>query len=387
MIERLVQLQWLRIPLLVARRVPTAGLALADGHQLARWPLVGALASPGAFVVGLSLALLTRDVAYTSHLLVVGVVGLLGTVGAALGLWATVGLGVGLLLVGDDVAPWLSGVAWVFQGLLPQLLSWVVLGLLAVLVPLTTQAARAAVRASARVPVRLRAPGELAAAGLTAAFATAVWSSAAPLLIRPLFVWAGSSPTVEAIAPLQERGVWLAIVLGLAAVGRVLLDRRALVGPTARLSQVLGAGLAQQSRTVLSGRTRAVLGAVGLTFLLSGLIGNALEAVVVLVFFAGLLLLRDRLSAHPPAVVAQVLRVPRAVRVGVGLLLGFLATRGVLGFFWVRTQTFLPVLVAACVGAALVTLLGMRAGRDATRGPLPSPAPRGLHDAPPGGPA
>lgn len=386
MIERLVQLQWLRMPLLVARRVPTGGLALADGHQLVRWPLVGAFAQPGAFVVGLLLAAVARDVAYTSNLLVVGVVGLLGTLGAALGLWATVGLGLGLLLVGDDVAPWLTGPGLLFQDVLPRVLSYVVLGLLAVVVPLTTQGVRAAVRAGRRVPRALRAGAEVGAAALTAGFATYVWASAAPLLVRPVFVWSGGSPTVEAIAPLQQRGIWLALVLGLAAAGRVLLDRHALVGAAARLSGVLGAGLAQQSRTTGSAPVRAVLGAVGLTVLLSGLIGNVVEAVLVLAFFAALLLLRVRLVERPPAPLALLLRVPHAVRLGVGLLLGYVAARGVLGFFWVRTQTFLPVLVAACVGAAMITVLGIRAER--VRPAAPPAGPTSVPPAPAaGGPA
>src|SRR5690606_473239 len=106
----------------------------------------------------------------------------------------------------------------------------------------------------------------------------------APLLIRPVFTWPGYSPSVQAIAPLQERGPLLALALAAAAAGRVLLERRLLVGPAARFSTVLGAGLATQSRHVLPGRVRAVVAGVGITVLLSGVIGSWLEAVLVLAF-------------------------------------------------------------------------------------------------------
>lgn len=383
MTERLVQLQWLRVPLVVARRWPAAGVALADGNHLVRRPVVAAVAQPAAFLLGLLLAAVTRDLAYTGNLLVVGLVGLVGLLGAALGLWATVGLGLGLLVVGDDIAPWLSGPAWVVRGLLPALLSFAVLGLLAVVVPLTMNGVRAGVRGAARIPSGLRPGAEVLAAAVTVGLSAYIWASTAPLLIRPLFVWAGTTPTVEAVAPLQQRGVWLALVLALCGAGRVLLERRATGGRVATFSLVLAAGLAQPSRTRAPAPVRAVLGAAATTFLLSGLIGSVIEAVAVLVFFTGLLLLRDRLAERPPSVVDQLLRVPRPVRIGAGLVLGYLATRAVLGFFWVRTQTFLPVLVAACVGAALITLLGIQARRAAARPSTPDPA----HPATSGGPA
>ena len=87
-------------------------------------------------------------------------------------------------------------------------------------------------------------------AAISVACATYIWVSSAPLLIRPVFVWAGSSPTVDAVAPLQEQGIWLVNVLALGAIGRVLLERRGLTGRTARLAFVLKAGIQQQSRTI-----------------------------------------------------------------------------------------------------------------------------------------
>lgn len=377
MTERLVQLTWLRLPLLVAQRWPTGGLALADGHYLVRWPLAGLLAPPVAFLLGVVLAALQGDVAYTSSLLLLLVLGLVALAGAALGLWATTGLGLGLLLFGN-VSPFLQGPAWVFQGLLPALLSFVILGLLTVLMPLAMNRVRAAVRGSTHVPERLRLPVEIAGAVVTVGFATYVWSAAAPLLIRPIFVWAGRSPTVEAVAPLQQRGIWLAVALALAAAGRVLLERQCRTGRTATFSLVLGTGLAQQSHSAIPARVRALLGAVSLTLLLSGLIADLVQAALVFAFFAGLLLLRLRLIERPPVAIGAFLRIPRPVRLGLGLLAAYLASRAVLGFFWVRTETFLPVLVATCTGVALITLLGVegrwarspRAGGEPTADPV-----------------
>ncbi|MFZ1410830.1 MAG: hypothetical protein WAS07_05205 [Micropruina sp.] len=200
---------------------------------------------------------------------------------------------------------------------------------------------------------------EVGAASLTVGFAAWVWTNAAPLLIRPVFLWAGSNPTVAAVAPLQTYGGWLALVLALGAAGRVLLERRILTGYAANLSRVLHAGLIQQSRTALPTLPGAVLGAAAMTLRLSGLIDNVLVGIAVLAFFIGLLLLRGRLQERPTAVLRVLVRVPRAARLAVGLVLAYVASSAVLGFFWVRTQTFLPVLVAACAGAAVITLLGI----------------------------
>jgi len=362
MTESLIQFQWLRVPLLTARRWPAAGRAFADGHYLVHWRLLGAIAQPCAFLLGVLLAALTRDVAYTSNLVTVAVLALVGVVGAALGLWATAGLGIGLLFFADNIAPGGSGPSWILRGLLPALLGFVLLGMLTVTVPLAMNGVRAMVRSAARVPQRMKTGVEAVAAAVSVGFAAWVWSNAAPLLIRPVFVWAGSSPTVDAIAPLQKNGIWLALVLALGAAGRVRLEQVGLVGYAARLSRVLSAGLAQRSRTVIPALASALMGGCAMTLLLSGLIGNAFEALVVLAFFVGLLFLRRRLQEHPPHVVGAILRVPRPARLAIGLLLAYGASSAVLSFFWVRTQSFLPVLVAACVGAGVITLLDIDRG-------------------------
>jgi hypothetical protein len=86
-----------------------------------------------------------------------------------------------------------------------------------------------------------------------------VWAKTVPLLIRPVFVWPGGVPTVEAIAPLQERGWVLVLILVAVAVGRVFLERHGWTGRAVTFSRILWAGL-QLERA--KGPRRAVVGYV-----------------------------------------------------------------------------------------------------------------------------
>ncbi len=364
--ERVMQLLWLRLPLKAARVWPGAGIALGDGHYLTRWPAAALMLGPACWFIGLITGALHSEQTYTFSLLLMIVFGLIGQAGAAIGLWATLGYAIGdLVLNSSPRYRWITGAEWFFEVIVPSLLSYVLLGFLTVLLPMTVLGVRMMVINMRMLPRALVPAMEFVGAAVAAGFGAYVWSQTVPLLIRPVFVWPGGVPDVDAIKPLQETGWLLVFVVAAAAVGRVVLERKALVGKTATFSQILWAGLGAQlakgPRKGVAGLVMVGVGAAGTTLLLSGIIGSFFEAFIVLMFFGGLLFLRFFLVTVGAPVVGVLTKVPYLVRFGVGLVAGYLVARVVIGFFWGSTTSFLPVLVSACVAVAVMTLLTLPA--------------------------
>ncbi|WP_117213715.1 hypothetical protein [Allorhizocola rhizosphaerae] len=361
-----MQLLWLRLPLKAARVWPGAGIALGDGHYLTRWPAAALMLGPACWFIGLITGALHSEQTYTFSLLLMIVFGLIGQAGAAIGLWATLGYAIGdLVLNSSPRYRWITGAEWFFEVIVPSLLSYVLLGFLTVLLPMTVLGVRMMVINMRMLPRALVPAMEFVGAAVAAGFGAYVWSQTVPLLIRPVFVWPGGVPDVDAIKPLQETGWLLVFVVAAAAVGRVVLERKALVGKTATFSQILWAGLGAQlakgPRKGVAGLVMVGVGAAGTTLLLSGIIGSFFEAFIVLMFFGGLLFLRFFLVTVGAPVVGVLTKVPYLVRFGVGLVAGYLVARVVIGFFWGSTTSFLPVLVSACVAVAVMTLLTLPA--------------------------
>jgi hypothetical protein len=375
--NRVAQLMWLQTPLRVARLWPSAGVILGDGHYLLRWLAASLLAGPVAGLLGLTVGAAHPGETYTRSLALMVVLALVGQAGAALGLWTTVGYGVGDLLLHSHTAdlaltgPDRARLVW-----LPLLLSYVVLGLLTVLVPLSVLGARFVVLGTSRLSLRVKRLLEFPLALAVGGVLAYVWTQAVPLLIRPVFVWPGGQPSTEDIAPLQQRGWLLALSVTVAVVTRIFLERTALRGRAAAFSQVLWAGL---SREIGHGPRPGPLGyvavgaaALGSTLLLSGLIESYVEAIVVLVFFVVVLLGRRLLLLQTYGLVRALGRVPVIVRLTAGLVIGYYVSHAIVSAFWLSTQTFMPVLAGSCVTIALVTFLTLSPPAGGEDQPAPS---------------
>lgn len=117
---------------------------------------------------------------------------------------------------------------------------------------------------------------------LTAGAFTWFWTQAAPILVRPMFVWSDlGAPAVAAVRPVQEGGAVFAVWAVAVAGGVAMIHLRAgipLLGPEAATAQA-----APRVQVIL----RALVAGAVITVSLGGLIATPLEAAVIFAAVAG----------------------------------------------------------------------------------------------------
>lgn len=358
MLMRFVQALWVRFPLLTARWWPGAGIVLGDGHYLSRWPVIALLAQPLAWAGGVTAGSLHDGRTYTYSMVIMCALTAAGQFGACLGLWATLGYAVGDLFL--NRAPRPDGFLTVT---VPDLLSYVLLGLLTVLLPVAVLWARRNMPVIARLPASLLPWMDGLCAAVVAAAGAFAWTKALPLLIQPVFTWRGEQPEEIAVAPLRDWWWILVVATAWAAIARVVAEHEALSERVLALSHELWEGLDARleagPRRGIGGLLVVVAGAAGATWLVSGLIGDYWQAAVAFVYFCSLLFVRFHLVTVQRPGVAMITRVPMAVRLAVALGLALAAG-------WLLTRAFPPaesdpaqasLLVSACLAALLLILL------------------------------
>src|SRR5919199_900084 len=217
-LDRWLDLLWVRVPGALRRLGSLPALAAADGAYLSAWPPVGAAVPPVAFPVRLLTGWLRFGLEH-SFSESLGSMGLFAFVAFACGagpglwLWAGYALGDFFLYRHPDVY---TGRWNPLEALIRVRGSWLILyallALLLVVFPLTASALR---RVTPLPGPALRRPGlaaTLAEGGIYAAAGALLvysWIQAVPILQRPIFTWPGGTPTVEAMAQLQQRGGWV----------------------------------------------------------------------------------------------------------------------------------------------------------------------------------
>jgi hypothetical protein len=287
------------------------------------------------------------------------------------------------------------------EPLLPALagraVSWWLLWLLAVAIPLMARGIPGAVMASGqpRDP-QARLLTAYGAAAITVAALVWMWTIALPYLIRPVFTWTSmGSPTDPSVQPIQATG-WVLIVasvpllLAVAAVRQkygVLEEEAYEVQQPDDLDDLEDEPLVSDQVQFLGNIAAHIFVVLGL----GGLISGAFDAA--LLFFAALLgqLGAGRLARWGP-LGAFLVSIPWVARFLVGFGVTYLFGLIISNFMFEPLQTdfisseFFPLLVTVAVGLALFRLLlGAEApppAADAEPGPddprpteTPSPGP------------
>ncbi|HCU52455.1 MAG TPA: hypothetical protein DGG94_22125, partial [Micromonosporaceae bacterium] len=276
---------WVGVPLALRRF--SAGLAVSavDGLYLAIRPIVGLLAPVLVFVLGLIIGVFHPgfDYVFTEALWVLLLIAVVGALSGALGLYLTLGFVLGDLLLGEH-PQWdrfgNSDLLDIPAQYGSMFLTYALFAMLAVGVPIAAKSFAAEFRLPASVPRAVRALVGLGALVLISGLLVWVWTQSAPLLVRPVFVWADARPTVIAMSTTQENGVWIVILAVLATVGRafVQLSLANPIGPDSkpdRMSQLEDRFQTDEPVRPLMSRmpllVRLFLRAAILTALLSGL--------------------------------------------------------------------------------------------------------------------
>lgn len=357
--DSLTALWWERLPNLGNRVSRLLGAALGEGVYLTAWPRFAALAPAAALLFGIASGWLRLggELVFTQSHAVIAAAIALGLVAAQLGALFTVGYALGDLLLWRHPGFHLSGFLDRIYLLGGLLVVYAALAMLAAGVPLAVRALRAQMPMPSAGAADARVVLDTLLGGGLAASLTYFYVQALPMLIRPLFVWQGSSPSVDSVAPAQ-RHIWVFVLVAF-VVGavRVLVEYGAgLLDPGGierRAAALDAAGPSLWTR--LPAIVRVVIAAVIGTGVLGGLLLNWLEAAFL---FAGLvavnavrILLPERLPAWPRTVerVPAILRFPAAL--GLSYLLSSWIVSGRLS-----GQSFLPLiwgLLAALLCMAL----------------------------------
>jgi hypothetical protein len=353
---------WIRLPVAAGTVSRTLTVVLSDGCYLVRWPAVALLGPPIAVLYGVALSQ-TRSpeqLTYTYSLLALVPVVVLASLGAALGLLATLGYAVCDFLLFDHPSQ--------LATLRPALLvSYLLLAVLTVLTPLAAGLVR---RRTLPHPERLGVPGHLldvALAALILGGLVFLWTESSAVLIRPIFVWTeAGTPTDDAIHPLQQFGVVLALVAAGAGALRVELETRA--GPEAAVA--VGQGLRQLPARRLPAPVSAAIDGLLLTFLVGGLLDSWLEVPLVLAAMVGISLVRRVGPGVVPLWPRVLSPIPMVLRVLAGVVATAFLGQAIISTQFLATQSLWPVAAAAVVGMVVMTALVPDIGmsRDQLRG-------------------
>jgi hypothetical protein len=221
MLDSILRLWWGRLPAVVYRLSPQAGLGLADGVHLVEWPALGALAAPAALVLGLVVGWQHPGFhfVWAESIALIALIVAVGTMSASLGGLLVLGYAIGDFLLGDQhwpvsVPPAAPGV---FGALLPEtlrlrlplLIGYLLLLLVGARIPLLAKTLMAdALRGLAgRLPRSTIGAIALAGHAIVSGALVWAWVHALPVLIRPRFTWIGAlAPPDTVFTPLQTQG-------------------------------------------------------------------------------------------------------------------------------------------------------------------------------------
>lgn len=361
---RLPDLWWRRSPRLAGKVSRLFPAVLTDGVYLCAWPAVAGWAPPLALLTGFLIGWLhfTPGETYTYSILILALLMAISSLGAALGAWSVLGYALGDFLLFPHARFFYGAfVDALFRVRAPLLITYVLLAVLLVVVPLTSQGFRRQLTARLPRASPLRtALGAIIQAVFQAALVL-VWTHAVPTLIRPIYTWLGHQPPIEAVQPLQQYGIVLVVLAAVLGALRAVLEERALVRP-GMLQQVVQirlavARVAPRRGGRLPAWATAILKAAFITFMLAGLMIGWLDALAFLTIFTVVILLRAQLPSRLGSWTRMIARVPLLIRIGVGMAISYGLASLIVGVLWSHTQTFLPILISTTASLIVFALL------------------------------
>lgn len=360
--RELLDLLWMRFPLLARRVSKTFPALLADGIYLTAWPAVGVIAPPSAFLFGAINGWFHpfSGPTFTYSVAVMAVMVLVAGAGAGLGVWMLAGYALTDFFLATH-SSYYSFPEGLIYARAPLLISYMLLGMLLVTIPWAGGVLRRRTVPRLRTGRTLRMIADSIVQGAIAAGLTFVWVESVPTLIRPVFTWPGGSPPIEAIRPLQENGIYLIVIAAMVTMARIVVEYQAsqkrqvvqrVAGLSARLAHVQPAIPAKLPLPVA-----VVFKCVTITFLLSGILTTWLDATLFAIASAAILMARPLVLKPASALARLIARVPVLLRIAAGILASYFIANLVMHAMWNSTSTFRPVTISITASMLLFALL------------------------------
>jgi hypothetical protein len=363
--QTLAKIWWAGLPRLFRRAAITPAAALTDGLYITLAPPAAAFLPPSVFGLGLLFGWLHPGFqnVFSESLPFLIVAVLIGILSANLGAMFLIGFAIG------DYFLFYPG--WMFEKHLFSVIlyrfafviEYALLATLLVQIPLLTKSLLGQcykiLQLGQAVGVVFAVLGHILLS-MTLVF---LWAQIVPVLIRPVFVWAGHQPSEEVMQHLQQGNVWLLVAAAaLASFVRMALQAVLAFSPekTERLAKMEEANDLEEIRP-LTLRTpriiRAFFAALWSALLLSGLYSDLGDGILIAAIIFALQLVR--LSVLPLPALATWSRwmdkIPLLARLvfGGAVVLGVSAL--ILPAFW--RESFRPMLFLIIFGLVLFYLL------------------------------
>ncbi|HEX6684217.1 MAG TPA: hypothetical protein VF062_15545 [Candidatus Limnocylindrales bacterium] len=372
-IARITDGIWVGVPLALRRFSTGLAVSSVDGLYLAARPLPGLIGPPLMLFVGFIVGAFHPGFEYvfTEALWLLLFVAAVGAISGALGLYLTAGFILGDLALGahpqwDRFTLGDSFDAPAQYG--SMLITYALFAMLAVGVPIAAKTFAAEFRLPAETPRALRALVGLGSLVIISGLLVWVWTQSAPLLVRPVFVWADFRPTVAAMFTTQEQGAGIVAVAVAATIARGVFQAvlanpigTRQTGPGDRMTYLENRFRTDEPVVPLLSRMplvlRLIVRAAVLTAVLAGLYAAYWQAALTFVVLTlAQFITSPLLPLNLGAYARLINKVPRIIRLLIVMVPVYLLGALILPMF-LRQESFLPFLLLALVSAVLMTLL------------------------------
>ncbi len=359
--ESIVTLWWRRLPLMVSRFSKVLSTILSEGIYLVAWPHFAAFAPPFVFLLGL-LAGATRfggEQVFTQSAIVLLLAILFGFVSGQLGTMFVISYSVVDFITYESSNFFYGNFIVHIQMRIALIITYVALAMLSIGIPLIIRLIRSQTPMPSPESGNIRVLADIMLGGIASSVLVFIYLQALPMLIRPLFIWRGDVPPVEAVTPLQGQAWLFAVVALIIAVVRIIAEYSAMSIEPTRVEQLAtDIEQAQQGSTFLNipYNLKPFVQATMGTLLLAGLLDVWTSTISV---FLGLTLINVARTVVASKVTfwpTIMERFPVVIRLIIGFILAFLICS------WILTDrlsgtSFQPLVWALLVSIFCIALL------------------------------
>ena len=357
---RLIKFWWHNLPLLAGKFSIFISVILTDGLYLTRWSKLAAFAPTVSLLIGFFIGWkhFAPGNLFTFSITVMAVMMAISSFGSGLGSWLLVGYSFGDFFLFPHPRSTIFYESFFLQQI-PILLSYTLLSILLVSIPLTTQALR--LQTIPRLK-NLGVFGLIVEAILQAGIQSSlvfVWTQSVPLLIRPVYTWQGGTPPIGAIQPLQNDWLILVQLAAILGVIRIFLEFKSLSDP---LVVERGQRLKEELQNIKPYRISVpsyiivITKAAFTTAMLSGMITIKTDVYLLGGTITLAMLIRDNSFKQLIGWTTIVCKIPILLRLILATGLSYYLALTIIDFMW-KDDSFSVLLISTMVGIIVFGLL------------------------------